>query len=332
MHTQLYPQSNTECAATTRHGLPCQAPRLDRSLFCAFHDPDQAATIAAGRARGGAAPRRRTRRLPRRLDYLQVAELTGELFVEALNHANPGDPRSLRAVSQLARVLLQAVGRPKDSFVPPAEDAEPEADAPHLLRVYPPLPPTVEALLAAEGPAPAARSSTPCPTAARPEVGGYADYHFVPDPPTQRMAEPSDAWLDDTDAAPSAPEFTPEEGEEEPMAGPASDLLPVVGPDLAPAPDRLERPGPGPEAGQPAEQWDGQRPGQGAEQGRDRDWTGPLGRENVAAADLLSHSESTAPESSGALDPAARTAAAGPAFALPRCRVYLRPRPRDPFG
>jgi hypothetical protein len=190
MHTQLYPQSNTECAATTRHGLPCQAPRLDHSPYCAFHDPDHAATIAAGRSRGGGAPRRRLRRHPPRLDYLQVAELTGELFVDALNHADPADPRSLRAVSQLARVLLQAVGRPKDSFVPPAEDAEPEADAPHLLRVYQPLPPRIEALLAAETPAPPRPGFAAPARGAAPDFGGHHDYYFQPDY-SQEAREPT---------------------------------------------------------------------------------------------------------------------------------------------
>jgi hypothetical protein len=338
MHTQFYPpsqsqnpQSKIACAATTRHGLPCHGPALAHSLFCAFHDPDHAATIAAGRSRGGAAPRRRLRRLPRRLDYLHVAELTGELFVDALNHADPADPRSLRAVSQLARVLLQAVGRPKDSFVPPAGDAEPEAEAPHLLRVYPPLPPTVEALLAAEALASAARSPAPPSSAPAPDLGGHADYSFVPDQPTELWEEQSVTWPDALAVAPPAPELTPDQ-ELDPAPAPGPHALPGADPDLAPAPDPLDGPHPEPEAGRPVEQHGGQRPEQGAEQGMDRHWTGPLATENYAVADPVPHAASLTPQPSGAPDTGARTPAEGLTFALPRCRVYLRPRPRDPFG
>jgi hypothetical protein len=337
MHTQLYPPSRSqkpeariECAASTRHGHPCQGTALEHSPFCAFHDPATAATVAAGRARGGAAPRRRTRRLPRRLDYLQVAELTGELFVDALNHADPADPRSLRAVSQLARVLLQAVGRPKDSFVPPPEDTEPEADAPHLLRVYRPLAFEIEALLAAEAaappPAPAARGAAA-------DWGGHADYCFLPGQPAPRIEEPPATWLAALDAAGAAPELT---SDQELDSAPAPDLgpdaQPVTGPDPAPAPDPLDGPLSEQEAGRPVEPWGGQRPVQGAGQGMDREWTGPLATENYAVADPVPHAASLATEPSGAPDTAARTPAEGLTFALPRCRVYLRPRPRDSFG
>jgi hypothetical protein len=321
MHTQFHthdPATTARCAATTRHGLPCHAPALAHSPFCAFHDPSTAEAVAAGRARGGAAPRRRTRRLPRRLDYLQVADLTGELFVEALNYANPADPRSLRAVTQLARVLLHAVGRPKDSYVPPTDDSEPAADAPHLLRVYPPVTSAMEALLAAEASTPDPRGSDSRPPTSSQELGGH-DYYFVPEQPMERMEEPPATWLDAVTAAHPAPPLTLE-GERGPAraAGPASDALSETDQDLTPAAGLQDGSPADPQAGQPAEQRSGQDPVQGAEQGMDRQWTGHLATDKKVAADLA---PTTPP------DPLAR-----PRFVLPRSLVYIRRPPRDPFG
>jgi hypothetical protein len=334
MHTQFHthdPSPATYCAATTRHGHPCQGPALEHSLFCAFHDPDHAATVAAGRARGGAAPRRRIRRLPRRLDYLQVAELTGELFVEALNHADPADPRSLRAVSQLARVLLQAVGRPKDTFVPPAEDAEPEADAPHLLRVYQPLTPGIEALLAAETPVPPRPGFAAPARGAAPDFGGHHDYYFQPDYPQEAREQQDAPWLDAiaADPAESLEEF-PEAApalDLTPEAGPASDALPIAAADLALEPAPLNGPRPEPEADPRAEPRCGQRPELGPGQAMDREWTGHLATENYSAADPF-----PAPHAPAGPADQPRAPASGPAFALPRSLAYIRPRPRDPFG
>jgi hypothetical protein len=138
------------CAATTKDGAPCQARPLPGSPFCPFHDPARAAAFAEGRRQGGAASHRRPRRFPRLLDYRHVAELLGELFVDALNNADPADPRALSAVNQLSRTLLQAVGRPKDSHIAYRDREEPTPDQPHLLRVYRPLAPEVAAFAPTE--------------------------------------------------------------------------------------------------------------------------------------------------------------------------------------
>src|SRR5436309_15939891 len=107
--------TDTCCAATTKDGEPCQARPLPDSPFCPFHDPARADAFAAGRRQGGAASHRRPRRFPRLLDYQHVAELLGELFVDALNQADPADPHALRALNQLSRTLLPAAGRPTDT-------------------------------------------------------------------------------------------------------------------------------------------------------------------------------------------------------------------------
>src|SRR5215218_4139801 len=126
------------CPATTRDGSPCQVQPAPGSSFCPFHDPTRAAAFAEGRRQGGAASHRRPRRFPRVLDYRHVAELLGELFVDALNQADPADPRSLCALNQLSRTLLLAVGHPKLNFIHYEDRAEPAPEAPHLLRVYGP--------------------------------------------------------------------------------------------------------------------------------------------------------------------------------------------------
>src|SRR5437899_9479190 len=133
--------SDTYCTATTATGQPCRAhPRPGRS-FCALHDPDLAETVADGRSKGGAAPRRRLRRYPRLLDHLHVAELLGELFIEALNDPEAIDTKRLQALTNLARVLLKAVGVPKDAEPVQSQHREPTAAEDCLLRLYPPLAP-----------------------------------------------------------------------------------------------------------------------------------------------------------------------------------------------
>src|SRR3954454_4622160 len=110
------PMTATLCTATTRDGSPCQAQPAPGHPFCPSHAPDRAEAFAAGRAKGGAASHRRPRRFPRVLDYRHIAELLGELFVDALNQADPADPRSLGALNQLSRTLLLAVGHPKATY------------------------------------------------------------------------------------------------------------------------------------------------------------------------------------------------------------------------
>jgi hypothetical protein len=74
------------------------------------------------------------------------------LFVEALNHTDVSDTKRLQTLTNLSRVLLKAVGTPP-TFLVHSDRREPSPAAGHLLRVYPPLTPEVEALLEAEPPA-----------------------------------------------------------------------------------------------------------------------------------------------------------------------------------
>src|SRR5439155_851779 len=130
--------SDTCCTALTATGQPCRAhPRPGRP-FCALHDPELAGAIAEGRSKGGAAPRRRVRRLPPILDHLHVAQLLSELLVDAVNATDPGNPRQLQAVTGLSRVLLKAVGVPNTyALHQDRSELSPESD--HLLRLYTPL-------------------------------------------------------------------------------------------------------------------------------------------------------------------------------------------------
>src|SRR5713101_7588832 len=137
------------CTHTKPNGDPCAAPPLPGSDCCLFHDPAHAAAQSEARSKGGSSPRRRCRRFPRLLDHVHVAELLGELFVEALNHTDVSDTKRLQALTNLSRVLLTAVGTPP-TFLVHSDRREPDPAAGHLLRVYPPLAPEVEALLEAE--------------------------------------------------------------------------------------------------------------------------------------------------------------------------------------
>src|SRR5437764_553444 len=104
--------SDTHCTALIATGQPCRAHPLPGRPFCALHDPELSDTIAEGRSKGGASPRRRSRRLPPVLDHLHVAQLLSELLVEAVNATDASNPRQLQAVTGLSRVLLKAVGVP----------------------------------------------------------------------------------------------------------------------------------------------------------------------------------------------------------------------------
>src|SRR5438046_9454134 len=105
------------CAATTRDGSPCHARPVPGSDFCPFHDPDHAPAFAAGRGKGGAAPRRRLRRLPVILDHMHVAELMSELLVDAMNHPDTVDSGRLHALTGVSRLILPAGGTPRRSFL-----------------------------------------------------------------------------------------------------------------------------------------------------------------------------------------------------------------------
>src|SRR6266851_47490 len=197
------------CPFVKPDGAPCAARPLPQSDFCLFHDPDHQQALAESRSKGGSTPRRRLRRFPRLLDHVHVAELLGELFVEALNHTDVSDTKRLQTLTNLSRVLLTAVGTPP-TFLLHEDRREPSPAAGHLLRVYPPLAPEVEALLEAEpnsrseppiapapGPPPA-QSPDPdiqgpaLPRARMPELRN--DRAFLPGEPSLEIGD-EDAWL-----------------------------------------------------------------------------------------------------------------------------------------
>src|SRR2546425_8077738 len=140
------------CPFIKPDGEPCAARPLPNSDFCLFHDPDHQQALAESRSKGGSTPRRRLRRFPRLLDHVHVAELLGELLIDSLNNPDAIDTKRLQALTALSRALLKAVGTPP-TFLVHSDRREPSSAAGHLLRVYPPLPAEVEALLAAEPPA-----------------------------------------------------------------------------------------------------------------------------------------------------------------------------------
>src|SRR5262245_37344840 len=129
------------CTATTRAGRPCAARPLPGRPFCLFHDPDRQPGLAESHRKGGSTPRRRTRRYPRILAYTHVAELLGEILIDALNEPAACNPQRLRAFTGLATVLLRAVGRPKDTYWHYHDRSEPDPSDEHLLRIYPAEPP-----------------------------------------------------------------------------------------------------------------------------------------------------------------------------------------------
>src|SRR5712691_11254283 len=144
--------SDTCCTFAKPDGTPCAARPLPNSSFCLFRDPAHQQALAESRSKGGCTPCRRLRRFPRLLDHVHVAELLGELFIDSLNNPDAIDTKRLQALTALSRVLLKAVGTPP-TFLVHSDRREPSPAAGHLLRVYPPLAPEVEALLAAEPPA-----------------------------------------------------------------------------------------------------------------------------------------------------------------------------------
>jgi hypothetical protein len=111
-------------------------------------------------------PPTRFRCYPRLLDSTHVAELLGELFIDALNDPEAIDTKRLQALTHLAQLLLKAIGGPKDpSFAEPMRAESPSAED-DLVRVYPPLPPEVETLLAA---APTAATAADLPRSPYPD-------------------------------------------------------------------------------------------------------------------------------------------------------------------
>src|SRR5713101_3367555 len=122
----------TCCTFVKPDGAPCAARPLSNSFFCLFHDPDHQQALAESRSNGGSTPRRRLRRFPRLLDHVHVAELLGELFVDALNNPDAIDTHRLQALTALSRALLKAVGTPP-TFLVHSDRREPSPAAGHLL-------------------------------------------------------------------------------------------------------------------------------------------------------------------------------------------------------
>jgi hypothetical protein len=137
------------CTAVKSNGQPCAAHALPGGDLCLFHDPAHQDALAQSRSQGGSTPRR-TCRYPLLLDYKHVAELLSEILIEAMNDPAAYDSQRLRALTGLANTLLKAVGRPKDSYELHADRGEPAADEDHQLRIYPPEPPELASLLAAD--------------------------------------------------------------------------------------------------------------------------------------------------------------------------------------
>jgi hypothetical protein len=163
------------CAATTRDGSPCHAHPVPGSDFCPFHHPDHAAAFAAGRAQGGATPRRRLRRLPVILDHMHVAELMSELPVDAMNHPDTVDWGRLHALTGVSRVILRAVGTPRRSFLVYRTRDDRPARLPHLLHVSQPTSPEVADLLAQEASAEDPSTLSPSDSAESYTSGIYLD-------------------------------------------------------------------------------------------------------------------------------------------------------------
>lgn len=124
------------CSHHKADGTPCRAPALAGRPFCYFHDPQHAAVLAAGRRKGGAAPRRRVRRYPRRLRQGDVAEVLSEILIAALNHPEAMPDDRLRALTRLAETLLREPGA-HSALSSDSRHSSP-SPAGHLLRIYAP--------------------------------------------------------------------------------------------------------------------------------------------------------------------------------------------------
>jgi hypothetical protein len=158
----------TCCTATRPNGDPCRARPLPDRDVCLFHDPGRAALLTEARRTGGAAPRR-VRRLPRHMDHLDIAALLGEILIDALNRPDDTDTKRLAVLTRACQLLLKAVGIPKEGHYTHADRGEPSPTADYLLRIYPPIHPEIEALLATEPPDTPPSAEDTAPTSPLPE-------------------------------------------------------------------------------------------------------------------------------------------------------------------
>lgn len=100
----------TTCKSTTKGGERCQAPAIDGSSFCFFHDPDLADERQRAQSSGGR--NGATRTLPPSTPDLSVASSRDvvDLLSDTINQVRRGaiDPRVGNAVGYLANILLKA--------------------------------------------------------------------------------------------------------------------------------------------------------------------------------------------------------------------------------
>src|SRR6266571_3905469 len=151
--------SDTCCTFAKPEGTPCAARPLPGSAFCLFHDPDHQQALAQSGRKGASQPR---------------------------GHPGP-----------FPRVLLTAAGTPP-TFLIHENRREPSPAAGHLLRVYPPLAPEVEALLAAEPPPdsgtqPPSPDGSPLQELSAVDAGDGAAWYRAAEflPPAEPAAPPS---------------------------------------------------------------------------------------------------------------------------------------------
>jgi hypothetical protein len=243
-HSELHtPHSPAACAVLKADGQPCRARPIPGSDYCPFHHPDHSSAFADGRAQGGAAPRRRVRRLPVILDHLHVAEFLSELIVDAMNAPDGSDLRRLHAVTQATRVLLKAVGAPQGCFFLHPDRRDTPAHLAHLRRYYPPLaaddrpaepapPAAARPAEELEAPAPPCRPHPPGP--AFPTMGLYDPHGEVRqqvrylEPDSSIDAHPWNVRRNEPEPRPRAPAAS---SPAEPLLGPTqptpADPLPV---------------------------------------------------------------------------------------------------------
>src|SRR5207247_385081 len=86
-------------------------------------DPAHADSQTADRRRGGATPRRRVHRYPRRLNRTHLAELLGEILISGLNHPDQSDIRRLQLILTVSRLILRSIDHPSYPPLPPPTHA-----------------------------------------------------------------------------------------------------------------------------------------------------------------------------------------------------------------
>lgn len=107
------PDGGRQCEGQTQGGRPCQAPAIDGSRYCYFHDPEREADRQSSRRRGGRVRSRRAAVLPAETADLPLKSL-GEvavLLAETINQTRKGtlDCRVANSVAYLAATLARVL-------------------------------------------------------------------------------------------------------------------------------------------------------------------------------------------------------------------------------